>query len=718
MAEVTKTLSLTKPFKSERYDVDVFNINMDTIDKLYSNTIEELKLKALKIGDVVQVLGYYEKGDGAHHLRRISTADDGTGELLINGLFANIIHNGEVNVKQIGLTPSKTLEENSEKLNKIMNNSTIKEFVFSEILSIGNIVPERSDVIFRGLERNDVHQGGLVVLNCRSDINFLDCSKVSSVSLKNLRIYNFKNFIHSTANNFRPTFYNVDAYLGSENGINFVPADTSVNSYKSFGFGSFIKGLAIRATKKAINIDFTNLSGNNWANLSCIKESNLVGNEVGIYIKALGRAEAFKLESVDLTENNCKENSTFAELKNSLNTKKYGGIILENCRGVNIKITDCYLEYSGSVAKLKGLALDELRNSTVYQNITKVKDGVYFQDDTQALAFNEKYAALNIINSSECGFDIENSWIHLVPAIIKSELGTNNRFITKGYNDINCNLEFFDDFNYQINNVSGIDYISISEETTKKKTNDITDFYKIKNENIKYIKNKFKKSGILYETQEIDLSKINSLSDFVTKISRANGVVVLKNTFTGTLKYGANPITCTDDISFLGGTFIFNKIDGSDRFISAQSNSNISFYKTNFVIRSSEDFKFFVSLQGMKLTLTECNFDFTKFTGSRLMFDAVGVLILRGCSTTGIVPKFFYSSGLIVNTNIQPSLMNYDTPYYTLKMQQEGIYEDYIAYRDELHVYEQSQSKEASVLLLEPIVPQSITEFATKYNLI
>ncbi|MGL5190451.1 MAG: hypothetical protein ACRC7S_12475 [Cetobacterium sp.] len=68
------------------------------------------------------------------------------------------------------------------------------------------------------------------------------------------------------------------------------------------------------------------------------------------------------------------------------------------------------------------------------------------------------------------------------------------------------------------------------------------------------------------------------------------------------------------------------------------------------------------------------------------------------------------------------SLEVLDTPYYTLKMQQQGIYDDYVEYRDELHEYEKAQNQEEDTMLLpviqEPVVPESVKQFAEKYKLI
>ncbi|MGL4665675.1 MAG: polysaccharide deacetylase family protein [Clostridium butyricum] len=55
-------------------------------------TIEELKAsKKYAVGDIVQVLGIDKKGDGGNHLRKVDANDDGSGILLLNGLYANTV---------------------------------------------------------------------------------------------------------------------------------------------------------------------------------------------------------------------------------------------------------------------------------------------------------------------------------------------------------------------------------------------------------------------------------------------------------------------------------------------------------------------------------------------------------------------------------------------------------------------------------------------------
>ena len=73
-------------------------------DKYTYDTIDELvnKSMGLVVGEVVTLNGYYSADDGATHKRVIADTDDGSGVQLRNGKWANIVHNGEVNVSWFG----------------------------------------------------------------------------------------------------------------------------------------------------------------------------------------------------------------------------------------------------------------------------------------------------------------------------------------------------------------------------------------------------------------------------------------------------------------------------------------------------------------------------------------------------------------------------------------------------------------------------------------
>ena len=72
-------------------------------EKFKYDTIQDMVNDiALKVGMVVDINGYYKPDDGATHKRIIANENDGSGVRLNNGLWANIVHNAEVNVSWFG----------------------------------------------------------------------------------------------------------------------------------------------------------------------------------------------------------------------------------------------------------------------------------------------------------------------------------------------------------------------------------------------------------------------------------------------------------------------------------------------------------------------------------------------------------------------------------------------------------------------------------------
>lgn len=119
---------------------------------------------------------------------------------------------------------------------------------------------------------------------------------------------------------------------------------------------------------------------------------------------------------------------------------------------------------------------------------------------------------------------------------------------------------------------------------------------------------------------------------------------------------------------------------------------------------------------------------YTYGTASSTSAETAVACYRYGQSFDGIIELYNYThkSGVITfvsKGSIAPvkTFQALDTPYYTRKMEEEGIYADYVAYRDKLHEYENSQTAEETMLLpvlQEPVIPESVKAFAEKYNLI
>ena len=145
MATNTKHLNLRQPSRTDLVVVETdLNENYQKIDDaVYKldvrviDTIDELKKLDLKLNNVVEVLGYYSKDDGATHKRVISQTDDGSGVQLLNGLWANIIIEKDINVKCFGAKGDNVFD-NTEILQKCLNYQNEKLTSITNTTTNGN----------------------------------------------------------------------------------------------------------------------------------------------------------------------------------------------------------------------------------------------------------------------------------------------------------------------------------------------------------------------------------------------------------------------------------------------------------------------------------------------------------------------------------------------------------------------------------------------------
>lgn len=77
----------------------------------YADSVDDMKSLDLKEGQVVILKGYYSGDTLSEHMRVVSSTDNGFGELLDNGLYANLMYqNYEVNITHIGARNSYNSE--------------------------------------------------------------------------------------------------------------------------------------------------------------------------------------------------------------------------------------------------------------------------------------------------------------------------------------------------------------------------------------------------------------------------------------------------------------------------------------------------------------------------------------------------------------------------------------------------------------------------------
>ena len=112
------------------------------------NDIEELKMSDFPVDKVVEVLGYYSAGDGAGHKRVIKAEDDGSGVQLSNNLWANIVHNGEVNVSWFG-AKGDGVTDDTEAIQKAVNIGDKINFE-NRVYLISNAISINKSVVFNG----------------------------------------------------------------------------------------------------------------------------------------------------------------------------------------------------------------------------------------------------------------------------------------------------------------------------------------------------------------------------------------------------------------------------------------------------------------------------------------------------------------------------------------------------------------------------------------
>lgn len=716
---------------------------VDTIDKLK-------ELRFLKVGDVVEVLGYYQAGDGAGHKRIIASEDDGSGVQLENGLYANIVHNGEVRITWLGVTKDTLADNNKTIINKAISSiRNLNKLLLDTSFKCYEIVLTK-DIVISGISEN---KEDIYLKNENADKNTFVFSGIAGYQtfFKNFREVGGLNGVYSDYIYFSPNFENVSFSYCKQAGINHTPnVSYNQNGVSCSFIRSHMTDVELIYNKIGLLIDHSNIPlRQSFSNANSITNSSIQHNETGIYVKNMYRMECWEIKNSDLSSNCVKyvESDTIESYKQKISTNKYGAITLENCRGCDIEINSSYIEYSGDICVIgtnSNIENDiKLNGDEIYSNTYEYQDVILLDisnSNNAVVSKNRNYATFNMINCSNTRILCNNCWLEYFNTVLNVS-GNKNSFITQGYNNLYSNYPYLDLARGIFNNNRGLELLDISKETIMDKDAQKNKYilpYYIPN-NCEIGGNRISEYMPYNNTFKVDIDNFSNSTQLFNFLRGVRGSVVV----TGSC-YVANNASGYDsnkyENAYLFGsseknpTLIFDTLKGTMKILSNIGSLFLRNFNLKFVGGGV------VQLHFSDVIYDSCKFDFSEFNGT--VFFSGKKQHFVNCSFTG--DNFTVSSSCILEnkdtsnffwndfrTTIPEKITSYpqghgfnlngvdyvrkgsqwvkasdgttqalsevmalDTSYYSRLMEQEGIIDDYDNYRLALSKYNQQEEIE------------------------
>lgn len=591
----------------------IIDLALNTLTK--ADTIEKLKLMRLKEGDVVEVLGYYEAGDGAGHKRVIRAEDDGSGVQVANGLWANIVHNGEVNVSWFG-AKGDGVTDDSDIIQKALDYNTPiivinKNFIITKMLTL------KSNICI--LSKN----GSIEV---RNDIKIMKALHTDNNSNSNIMIdgLKFKGYCSFETND--------------ESGLVAIEFLYTKNIIiKNCVFDGFNK-----------NIEFTLCE-------NCDVCNNIILNAT---------ETSQKINGYGVLLETCK-NVTIT--KNIMDNIERHAIYINMCNGVNAydnyiqgqtNDLERYSHYEGNI-KINGS-----RNIQVSKNIIK---GNYYGVGLLK-SFSDDFGGDNIkIYDNTILNVINNPGFAMGGVIVLEEANYSNIEIKDNYITRDSLLE---------DNVRGIiiDYGTFSG--LRIEGNKISNMSRgiriIKTDPIILNNNICENCNVGYDLYFNGLQvkgEVMYYKDCVTPINSATNTLAKCKM--------KRIVNLSSDVEQITGSSV-NANLGNSFFVGAESVTLIDAIVNGFNGQIIEIWAFgngFLQIKKERLN------SIVKITKDYVSGSTYGVI--RFINRQGV----WYELSRIEGVDVY----SLDTPYYATKMQQEGVYEDFISYMDNKTAYDKEQ---------------------------
>ena len=603
--------------------------------------IELQSRKNLKVGDIVEVLGYYKAGDGAGHKRKISSEDDGSGVKLKNGLWANIVHNGEVNVSWFG-AKGDGVTDDTLFIQKAIDTADIINFQDKTYLITVLDEGELAERFCLKLRSNRLMNLNLSTLKINNPNNYTATSLLRLANVNNVIIYKGKLIGDRDSNTNKGEHGHGIRILNSKN-----IEITGIEITDMFGDG--------------IDIDTRYDS-------SDISENIIISNSIVRRVRRNGIAVS---TASNVTIKNCYISQVY-------------GTAPQSCIDIETNYPD---RPSRNIKIIDNTLLNDINQGTDKECLGFV-NGNY----TEGLVFSGNYTnAITIFNYAKNIIVSNNIFSHssldnvyltfrsLQNAIISNNLIHNISInITHSSNTINNkdisitdNILRRGDRNYKFITINGTDKNNTDKVIIK--NNIFDDCF----------------DHAIYVYSDIYDLTIERNKFILSKAASSDSLMVRSYK----LKFIGNDILVNKDYNFTLVYYLLN----------LQANQNI--IKDNIItlLENPLDKPIFDTDKKFPSEPGECDIVSNKvisdfeFRAIQMHSNSAPTSALyndfRNCNLLVFGGNLKYNVGNILKENIATQVEQLNSLYHLEKMKQENVYDDYIAYNDEKFAYDKQQKE-------------------------